>query len=104
MGQENGVEIINKEHNVNVMWPFKVGDLVRLKSGGPVMTVDQLDIESGLVGCMWFCTDGTPDQWSTPPMAVAFRPGSLEAVITATKAKFAQPEIKPKRKLPKVRN
>ncbi|WP_395021568.1 DUF2158 domain-containing protein [Dongia sp.] len=32
---------------------FKPGDLVRLKSGGPVMTVDQLVGDDGLQA-MWF--------------------------------------------------
>lgn len=37
---------------------FKVGDLVRLKSGGPVMTVEQIgriaQSESDGVWCVWF--------------------------------------------------
>ena len=31
----------------------KVGDLVQLKSGGPRMTVDQIDSD-GCVKCKWF--------------------------------------------------
>lgn len=37
---------------------FKVGDLVKLKSGGPVMTVESVypdEIEGGeIAGCVWF--------------------------------------------------
>ena len=32
---------------------FKVGDTVRLKSGGPLMTIDQIDPQSG-IWCTWF--------------------------------------------------
>lgn len=32
---------------------FKVGDLVKLRSGGPVMTVSDV-IDSDLVRCQWF--------------------------------------------------
>lgn len=39
---------------------IKVGDIVRLKSGGPVMTVDEIGYEQGYEGgpqsawCEWF--------------------------------------------------
>ncbi len=35
---------------------FKVGDKVRLKTGGPVMRVSQLHNDEGVqkVGCVWF--------------------------------------------------
>lgn len=33
---------------------WKVGDVVRLKSGGPSMTVEYLDLETQSVGCVWF--------------------------------------------------
>lgn len=32
---------------------FKVGDVVQLKSGGPAMTVDELN-NSGNYWCVWF--------------------------------------------------
>jgi uncharacterized protein YodC (DUF2158 family) len=32
---------------------FKPGDLVRLKSGGPVLIVDDVD-DIGFVQCVWF--------------------------------------------------
>ncbi len=33
---------------------FKVGDTVRLKSGGPVMTVKEVDDQADEVHCQWF--------------------------------------------------
>lgn len=36
---------------------FNTGDIVKLKSGGPSMTVDQVtsaEVESGKVRCQWF--------------------------------------------------
>lgn len=35
---------------------FKVGDTVRMKSGGPLMTVS--NINDGAVYCEWFGADG----------------------------------------------
>lgn len=35
-----------------IVLPLKVGDVVRLKSGGDLMTVEKIDGE--LVGCVWF--------------------------------------------------
>ncbi|MEE9386259.1 MAG: DUF2158 domain-containing protein [Nannocystaceae bacterium] len=32
---------------------FKVGDTVRLRSGGPLMTIDRI-LERGDVSCTWF--------------------------------------------------
>jgi uncharacterized protein YodC (DUF2158 family) len=33
---------------------MKVGDIVQLQSGGPLMTVESPMIISGKVGCAWF--------------------------------------------------
>jgi len=33
---------------------FKTGDLVELKSGGPVMTVNDISEKTGEVYCVWF--------------------------------------------------
>ena len=33
---------------------FKVGDVVRLKSGGPKMTVDYFDSDTERALCVWF--------------------------------------------------
>lgn len=35
------------------MSAFKVGDLVQLKSGGPVMTIKEISAENGVL-CVWF--------------------------------------------------
>ncbi len=37
---------------------FNIGDVVRLKSGGPVMTVSKADIGDSMVDCIWFDTTG----------------------------------------------
>ena len=39
---------------------IKKGDVVRLKSGGPEMTVDDID-EDGTATCMWFL-NGEPQR------------------------------------------
>ena len=39
-------------HDLNLLGPLKIGDVVRLKSGGPSMTVRSLDGE--FVDCEWF--------------------------------------------------
>ena len=54
---------------------FKVGDLVRLKSGGPTMTVSQVPTDEGYgpgttYSCIWF--SGAKDNRAT------FRPEVLE--------------------------
>ena len=36
---------------------LKTGDVVKLPSGGPLMTVDGFRPESGKVCCAWFCGD-----------------------------------------------
>lgn len=46
---------------------FKVGDVVKLKSGSPLMTVDEVIINiqtkrpNGLIRCVWF--EGTTRKW-----------------------------------------
>ena len=39
---------------------FKIGDIVRLKSGGPKMSVANIHDAPDRVFCEWFGTDGTP--------------------------------------------
>ncbi len=42
------------------MAEFKLGDVVRLKSGGPLMTVEDTaggSIGDGQIGCQWFLRD-----------------------------------------------
>ena len=36
---------------------FKIGDLVRLKSGGPIMTINTHSFETSLRQCVWFGED-----------------------------------------------
>jgi uncharacterized protein YodC (DUF2158 family) len=53
---------------------FKTGDVVRLKSGGPAMTVSD-SAASGLYLCNWFNREG--DIWT--PQHAAFKPDQLIA-------------------------
>jgi uncharacterized protein YodC (DUF2158 family) len=43
---------------------FQRGDLVRLRSGGPLMTVDT--IKGNQVDCFWTGADGAPNAESFP--------------------------------------
>lgn len=49
---------------------FNIGDVVVLKSGGPSMTIENLDRDSELVYCAWF--DGKEKKVNS------FPPGALE--------------------------
>lgn len=33
---------------------FKIGDIVILKSGGPIMTIADIDTDTNIVECYWF--------------------------------------------------
>lgn len=37
---------------------FQIGDVVRLRSGGPAMTITQLGLTHGRVECAWFDCEG----------------------------------------------
>jgi uncharacterized protein YodC (DUF2158 family) len=37
---------------------FNVGDVVRLKSGGPIMTIGEINDDTA--HCTWFVKEGTP--------------------------------------------
>ncbi|MCZ7930926.1 DUF2158 domain-containing protein [Agrobacterium leguminum] len=39
------------------MQEFEIGDVVQLKSGGPLMTINHLN-STGNYTCVWFNTDG----------------------------------------------
>ncbi len=47
---------------------FSKGDVVQLKSGGPRMTVDDLD--GNRVGCIWFDREGKPAYRAFDPATV----------------------------------
>jgi uncharacterized protein YodC (DUF2158 family) len=36
-------------------YPFSIGDVVRLKSGGPAMTVESINENDKRVTCVWYC-------------------------------------------------
>ncbi|MHA6641112.1 YodC family protein [Mesorhizobium sp. A623] len=54
---------------------FKPGDVVRLKSGGPQMTVSDASAASGAVMCNWFNREG--DVWT--PQHAGFKSDQLVA-------------------------
>ncbi|CCV10876.1 DUF2158 domain-containing protein [Mesorhizobium sp. STM 4661] len=54
---------------------FKTGDVVKLKSGGPNMTIND-HAASGMYLCNWFNREG--DIWT--PQHAAFKPDQLIAV------------------------
>lgn len=41
---------------------FKVGDVVRLKTGGPEMTVEAVDTKSHEILCTWLAVEGVPQE------------------------------------------
>jgi uncharacterized protein YodC (DUF2158 family) len=49
---------------------FKVGDVVRLKSGGPAMTVSFKNVDGDWV-CVWFDKDGKKQASSFTPECLA---------------------------------
>lgn len=58
---------------------MNIGDLVRLKSGGPVMTVTQ--VEPSFLGCTWMPTDGSPKQGYACFPEAALEAAELQAVF-----------------------
>lgn len=44
-----------------------IGDIVRLKSGGPFMTVNEYAAKTKIVGCCWVAeSDGSPQDFAYP--------------------------------------
>lgn len=73
-GEEDGIEVVDSAEDTGGQSPaglgnFQAGQLVSLKSGGPVMTVS--GTENGMVACQWF---GEGDAVQTG----VFEPGMLE--------------------------
>ncbi len=62
---------------------LKIGDTVRLKSGGPEMTVNQLDTAGMGIECVWF--DGTKRS------AAYFAEMTLERIATPTPPRMINP-------------
>lgn len=58
---------------------FKVGDVVKLKSGSPAMTVSKADGHLGLVTCVWFQTDEVGD-YVGALQTLSVVPGTLNKV------------------------
>jgi uncharacterized protein YodC (DUF2158 family) len=54
----------NSEMRSQTAHPLRPGDLVRLRSGGPLMTVDS--ISGDQVDCFWTGADGEPNAESFP--------------------------------------
>ena len=56
---------------------IQTGDMVQLKSGGPVMTVDWIDDDHKYATCVWFGRDGkqqSHDFYLTSPTKVESTP------------------------------
>ena len=58
---------------------FQQGDTVRLKSGGPLMTVERIRTcdNDTLVDCSWFCLDGKHLDGAWPPAMLSLDTGKL---------------------------
>lgn len=61
---------------------FKVGDTVRLRSGGPVLTVVEIG-KNGWLACTWFDSDKKANHHSYPPESLEmFKPAKAGLVGT----------------------
>ncbi len=65
---------------------FKVGDLVKLKSGGPMMTVTRVDSFGirTIVRCTWFA-DSKKEQGEFPPEALVSPPPIVKKKVNVTR-------------------
>jgi uncharacterized protein YodC (DUF2158 family) len=59
---------------------LKIGDVVALKSGGPDMTVENID-EQGNVTCTWFEKDGNLKTWTFKEEMLDKCEGSIYSAI-----------------------
>lgn len=62
---------------------FHVGDVVRMRSGGPPMTVTSLDAERNQVCCMWFESRGRPHYYF-------LKVGVLEPTVSDGESQFSE--------------
>jgi uncharacterized protein YodC (DUF2158 family) len=60
---------------------LEVGDLVRLKSGGPLMTV--ADVEGDKIGCIWFGPDHMPHREAFPEVLLTKVSSDVRAAASA---------------------
>lgn len=51
---------------------FKEGDVVRLKSGSPKMTIEIVDLKSGIVRCTWFINETETNSGDFYPESLIF--------------------------------
>jgi uncharacterized protein YodC (DUF2158 family) len=78
---------------------FKVGDIVKLKSGGPDMTVTKIGAagEEPMAWCVWF--EGTKDSYGLfPPEALV----ASSEFATARKVSEPEQELKPPSQQPEA--
>lgn len=65
MAEENDTEKPSREAEPAQSWQPAVGDVVRLKSGGPHVTVKAITAD-GLASCLWFTVNGQYHQLPVP--------------------------------------
>jgi uncharacterized protein YodC (DUF2158 family) len=66
----NCPDCIEKHNNREKRKDFKPGDVVRLKSGGPLMTVDLLLERTNRIKCRWFKDGGGCGSFDFNPVAL----------------------------------
>jgi uncharacterized protein YodC (DUF2158 family) len=57
---------------------FKPGDVVQLRSGGPAMTVDEIDAD-GEVVCLWFASEEVRSATLKPVVLVPYTEEATQA-------------------------
>lgn len=60
------------------MKDITIGSVVRLKSGGPLMTVVEENTNDGFVSCEWFTSTGDATSLWAGPTNRSFKLSSLE--------------------------
>jgi uncharacterized protein YodC (DUF2158 family) len=62
---------------------FKIGDVVRVKSGGPTMTIQEIDASLGTADCRWFV--GKKDQHGEFVLATLEKAGKGIVGVSSTR-------------------